>query len=194
MRWRRSVPTRSAAPSRFSRRWTGRSSPPGISSLVVAPEGSQVAGRLIATAHAAGAYHRRRARARSSGGSARRSNKRSPSSRIDLIHAHGLDFAEHLPETNVPTLITLHLPAEFYPTGGSRRAPEHLVPLRVGGPAAALSAAARTCSTRYRTACRSIASGRATPGAISPWRSGASARKKAFIWRSTRLGSPGRRC
>src|SRR5205823_4666545 len=29
----------------------------------------------------------------------------------------GLDFAEHLPETDVPTLITLHLPAEFYAPG-----------------------------------------------------------------------------
>jgi glycosyltransferase involved in cell wall biosynthesis len=34
---------------------------------------------------------------------------------VDVVHAHGLDFAEHLPDTGVPTLVTLHLPAEFYP-------------------------------------------------------------------------------
>src|ERR1700716_1471923 len=34
-----------------------------------------------------------------------------------VIHAHGLDFAAHLPEPGIPTLITLHLPAEFYPPG-----------------------------------------------------------------------------
>jgi glycosyltransferase involved in cell wall biosynthesis len=34
---------------------------------------------------------------------------------VDLIHAHGIDFAEHLPAPGPPTLITLHLPAEFYP-------------------------------------------------------------------------------
>src|SRR5436305_7049130 len=35
----------------------------------------------------------------------------------DVIHAHGLDFIEHLPEPGIPTLVTLHLPAEFYPAG-----------------------------------------------------------------------------
>jgi glycosyltransferase involved in cell wall biosynthesis len=37
--------------------------------------------------------------------------------KIDVIHAHGLDFAEHLPLTEVPTLVSLHLPAGFYPDG-----------------------------------------------------------------------------
>jgi glycosyltransferase involved in cell wall biosynthesis len=35
----------------------------------------------------------------------------------DVIHFHGIDFHEYFPpELNVPTLITLHLPPEWYPT------------------------------------------------------------------------------
>ena len=33
---------------------------------------------------------------------------------VDIIHAHGLDFADYLPLSGVPTLVTLHLPASFY--------------------------------------------------------------------------------
>jgi glycosyltransferase involved in cell wall biosynthesis len=36
---------------------------------------------------------------------------------IDLLHAHGLDFSDYLPLSGVPTLVTLHLPASFYPAG-----------------------------------------------------------------------------
>lgn len=35
--------------------------------------------------------------------------------RVDIIHTHGLDFYEYLPETTVPIVSTLHLPVEFYP-------------------------------------------------------------------------------
>lgn len=86
----------------------------GHRSLVVAPEGSVVAGSLTMTAPVPAhitdcerAPIERRQRA------AIEQTLRETA--IDLIHAHGLDFAEHLPETSVPTLITLHLPAEFYP-------------------------------------------------------------------------------
>lgn len=34
---------------------------------------------------------------------------------IDLIHFHGIDFCEYLPETGLPMLITLHLPIPWYP-------------------------------------------------------------------------------
>ena len=85
----------------------------GHRSIVVAPERSRVAGRLITTAKlpehitddARTAIERRQREA------IEQTLTEHP---IDLIHAHGLDFAEHLPQTNVPTLITLHLPAEFY--------------------------------------------------------------------------------
>lgn len=33
---------------------------------------------------------------------------------IDLIHFHGLDFSEYLPETKIPVLVTLHLPVWWY--------------------------------------------------------------------------------
>jgi glycosyltransferase involved in cell wall biosynthesis len=85
----------------------------GHTSLVVAPEGSRTAGRLIATAKlpehitdsARGVIERRQRAV---------IEQALSEQQINLIHAHGLDFAEHLPETTVPTLVTLHLPAEFY--------------------------------------------------------------------------------
>jgi glycosyltransferase involved in cell wall biosynthesis len=34
---------------------------------------------------------------------------------VDVVHCHGLDFPEYLPPSGVPTLVTLHLPADHYP-------------------------------------------------------------------------------
>ncbi|MGE5401995.1 MAG: glycosyltransferase family 4 protein [Ignavibacteriales bacterium] len=34
---------------------------------------------------------------------------------IDLIHMHGIDFSSYLPQTDVPVLVTLHLPVSWYP-------------------------------------------------------------------------------
>jgi glycosyltransferase involved in cell wall biosynthesis len=95
----------------------------GHASLVVAPAGSKTAGRLIATdalpaRFTAAARRRIEALQRQCIAQAL---ARFP---VDLIHCHGLDFAEHLPETPVPTLVTLHLPAEFYPAAAlARRRP-----------------------------------------------------------------------
>jgi glycosyltransferase involved in cell wall biosynthesis len=36
---------------------------------------------------------------------------------VDVVHSHAFDFADHLPETDVSTLVTLHLPRDFYPMG-----------------------------------------------------------------------------
>jgi glycosyltransferase involved in cell wall biosynthesis len=33
---------------------------------------------------------------------------------IDVVHMHGVDFAEYLPPLNVPVLATLHLPIQWY--------------------------------------------------------------------------------
>ncbi len=33
---------------------------------------------------------------------------------IDVVHMHGVDFAEYLPPPNVPVLATLHLPIQWY--------------------------------------------------------------------------------
>jgi hypothetical protein len=84
-------------------------------SIVVAPEGSHTAGTLVATAPLPGpitddARHFMQRRQRESIAAAL---DRWP---VDVVHAHGLDFTEHLPETGIPTLVTLHLPAEFYPS------------------------------------------------------------------------------
>jgi len=36
---------------------------------------------------------------------------------VDIVHLHGSDFYAYLPPASVPTLITLHLPLAWYPTG-----------------------------------------------------------------------------
>jgi glycosyltransferase involved in cell wall biosynthesis len=92
----------------------------GHRSLVVAPAGSQTAGRLIATAPlparftAAACRHMEALQRRR----LRQILARFP---VDLVHCHGLDFAEHLPQSDIPTLVTLHLPAEFYPAAALAR-------------------------------------------------------------------------
>jgi hypothetical protein len=35
--------------------------------------------------------------------------------RIDILHMHGVDFANYLPPPGVPVLATLHMPLNFYP-------------------------------------------------------------------------------
>jgi glycosyltransferase involved in cell wall biosynthesis len=37
--------------------------------------------------------------------------------RVDVVHAHGVDFHEYLPRAAVPVLVTLHLPLSCYPQG-----------------------------------------------------------------------------
>ncbi|TMJ61769.1 MAG: glycosyltransferase family 4 protein [Alphaproteobacteria bacterium] len=88
----------------------------GHRSIVVAPQGSRTAGTLVPTmplpspitdaVRAAVQQRQREAIAEALA--------RWP---VDLIHAHGVDFAEHLPAPGIPSLVTLHLPAEFYPPG-----------------------------------------------------------------------------
>src|ERR1700704_5408103 len=88
----------------------------GHRSIVVAPEGSQTAGTLVATAPLPPSItgEARRLMQQRQREAIAKALARWP---MDLIHAHGLDFAEHLPAPRIPTLVTLHLPAEFYPAG-----------------------------------------------------------------------------
>ncbi len=37
--------------------------------------------------------------------------------KIDLIHFHGLDFAQYFPSAHFPSLVTLHLPLDWYKAG-----------------------------------------------------------------------------
>jgi glycosyltransferase involved in cell wall biosynthesis len=94
----------------------------GHRSLVVAAEGSTVAGTLIPVPYRTGvldeaakataqADHRRAIAA---------ALRRHP---VDLVHLHGIDFHAYLPPPGPPVLATLHLPLDWYP-------PEALRPRR----------------------------------------------------------------
>lgn len=86
----------------------------GHRSLVIAAEGSQVAGTLLAVPVETGtldeaAKSRAHARHRAAIDDAM---QRFP---IDVVHLHGVDFADYLPDRG-PTLVTLHLPLDWYPS------------------------------------------------------------------------------
>ena len=88
----------------------------GHRSVVVAPEGSCVAGKLHAIAPVPtdlddAAKHRAQAETAAAIAAVR---AREP---IDLVHLHGIDFPAYLPEPGVPVLATLHLPPDWYPAG-----------------------------------------------------------------------------
>lgn len=46
--------------------------------------------------------------------------------RVDVIHMHGVDFHQYLPETNLPVLVTLHLPLNYYPEHVLRNLPPNV--------------------------------------------------------------------
>jgi glycosyltransferase involved in cell wall biosynthesis len=86
----------------------------GHCSLVVACNGSQTAGELLATGPLPAKFteelrrdaqqlHRLRIVQALHGW------------RVDLVHCHGYDFAEYLPDRDIPVLVTLHLPVDHYP-------------------------------------------------------------------------------
>lgn len=91
----------------------------GHRSLVVACEGSNVAGTLVATpkpprlldetVKRAAQQHLARAIV-----AAMRQH------RIDVVHLHGIDFHTCLPPPGPPVLVTLHLPLEWYPPAALR--------------------------------------------------------------------------
>lgn len=76
----------------------------GHRSVVIAPEGSRVAGDLVRLP-CPDAVQATIATVLESGG-------------IDVVHLHGLDFARYLPPAGgAPVLVTLHLPLDWYPAG-----------------------------------------------------------------------------
>jgi glycosyltransferase involved in cell wall biosynthesis len=86
----------------------------GHHSIVVANRGSQAAGTLVETGPVPTRItdqERILARARHRQAVARVLTE----FRVDVVHSHGVDFADTLPDADVPTLVTLHLPREFYP-------------------------------------------------------------------------------
>jgi glycosyltransferase involved in cell wall biosynthesis len=85
----------------------------GHRSVVVACEGSEVAGTLVATPRVRGVLDERakwiaQARHRTA---IRLALDRWP---VDLVHFHGQDFHAYLPEANLPKVVTLHVPREWY--------------------------------------------------------------------------------
>jgi glycosyltransferase involved in cell wall biosynthesis len=95
----------------------------GHNSTVIASEGSCVKGRLIKTPGVKGSIdpnaaeffeeHHLLAIEQALG---RRE--------IDLVHMHGIDFAQYIPRTRVPILVTLHLPLSWYPQDKLTNPPE----------------------------------------------------------------------
>ncbi|HJP98198.1 MAG TPA: glycosyltransferase, partial [Rhodanobacteraceae bacterium] len=91
----------------------------GHDSVVIAPRGSAVRGRLVPVPAPAGewneaacAHQRTLARELIAQTLAQ--------SRVDLVHCHGLDFATYLPPPGAPLLVTLHLPLDWYPNEALR--------------------------------------------------------------------------
>jgi glycosyltransferase involved in cell wall biosynthesis len=87
----------------------------GHESYVVACEGSKTAGCLLSTMYPAGMIEDKN---RSGCFAAYQAAIRCALNRwqIDLLHFHGLDFYEYLPDSDIPALVTLHLPIEWYPS------------------------------------------------------------------------------
>ena len=91
----------------------------GQRSLVVAPFGSRCYGLLIPV-HVPAAPLDERAKQQ-----ARRSFRQALDRvlarySVDVVHMHGLDFYEYLPGGDVPVVVSLHLPLEWYPTEALR--------------------------------------------------------------------------
>lgn len=88
----------------------------GHRSIVVAQAGSRTAGALLPIpvplgALDEGAKRAAHVRVRAAVAEARRD------ATIDVVHMHGIDFAEYLPPPGVPVLATLHLPPDWYADG-----------------------------------------------------------------------------
>ena len=91
----------------------------GHRSIVVAQDGSRVAGTLVPVPAIAGelddaAKARAHAATRAAIGSAL---ARFP---VDIVHLHGIDFHAYLPPPGPPALATLHLPPSWYPAEALR--------------------------------------------------------------------------
>jgi glycosyltransferase involved in cell wall biosynthesis len=86
----------------------------GHNSLVIAVEGSRIAGTLIPSPPAKGKIDET---ARRFGRKIHKQLIRDALTRypIDLVHMHSLDFHQYLPDQGIPTLATLHLPPDWYP-------------------------------------------------------------------------------
>jgi glycosyltransferase involved in cell wall biosynthesis len=94
----------------------------GHHSIVVACERSQTRGELVASVPC---HETLSAELCDFGRSAHREKIEQALARwpVDVIHMHGVDFHEYLPETDLPVLVTLHLPLSSYPEQVLRELP-----------------------------------------------------------------------
>jgi glycosyltransferase involved in cell wall biosynthesis len=88
----------------------------GHRSRVLACEGSHTEGELLAIPRATGEIGEA-ARARIHAALRRRLAEAIAQRRPDIVHLHGMDAMDYLPEPGVPALVTLHLPPSWYPRG-----------------------------------------------------------------------------
>lgn len=86
----------------------------GHRSLVIACAGSKTAGELLPTT-ALPERFTEQLRCQAQQSHRERIGQVLRRTPIDIVHCHGLDFAEYLPPPGVPTLVTLHLPVGHYP-------------------------------------------------------------------------------
>jgi glycosyltransferase involved in cell wall biosynthesis len=100
----------------------------GHRSLVIAPTGSRTHGLLLATPRIEGDLDED-AKIRARANHARAIRRALAMFPIDIIHLHGVDFFDYLPENQVAVVVTLHLPLNWYPRSALslRRASTHLV-------------------------------------------------------------------
>jgi CelD/BcsL family acetyltransferase involved in cellulose biosynthesis len=94
-------------------------------SIVIACEGSEVTGELVPVPGSTGTLDET-AKKRAQGAVLSAIREILAVTRVDVIHFHGIDFAEYLPDTDVPLLATLHLPPEWYPSEVFERTCLHL--------------------------------------------------------------------
>ena len=100
----------------------------GHRSLVVAPAGSQTHGLLLPVPSPTGVLDET-AKRESRVLFKRELERTLRLFPVDVVHMHGLDFDEYLPEQNVPAVVTLHLPLSWYASGAlnPRRASTKLI-------------------------------------------------------------------
>jgi glycosyltransferase involved in cell wall biosynthesis len=85
----------------------------GHRSIVVACQGSQVAGELITVPRTSRADDPH-ARAAAHANHRRAVDRAIPRFGVDVVHCHGIDFDAYLPSEGVPVLVTLHLAPSSY--------------------------------------------------------------------------------
>lgn len=116
----------------------------GHRSIVIAAEGSQVAGELLSVPAATGMIDDA-ARAQTHAAVRERINQ-ALAAGADLVHLHGIDFPAYLPPPGLPVLATLHLPIDWYPADALRpeRRRTYLQPVSASQASRAPSGAALT--------------------------------------------------